>query len=54
MSMIFKDLNFVKVYMDDILIHSNSITEHKNHVISVLETLINNNISINFEKTIFL
>ncbi|KAG0437868.1 Transposon Tf2-6 polyprotein [Dictyocoela muelleri] len=47
------DLSFVKVYMDDILIHSNSEEEHYNHVKYILQILKEHGASVNFEKSQF-
>ncbi|KAG0441967.1 Polyprotein P3 [Dictyocoela muelleri] len=49
----FSDLNFVKIYIDDILIHSKTLYEHFLHVKAVLYILHNNGASINFEKSSF-
>ncbi len=53
-SKILSDMSFVRVFLDDILIFSQSITEHKTHLIMVLDKLKENNISINFSKSNFL
>ena len=44
-------LNFVKIYLDDILIHSSSVEEHEEHIKTVLQILEENMVSINWEKT---
>ncbi|MEG0362118.1 MAG: reverse transcriptase domain-containing protein [Longicatena sp.] len=46
-------LRFVRIFLDDILIFSNDINEHLNHMEEVLKILENNNISINFNKSNF-
>ncbi|KAF9760626.1 Retrovirus-related Pol polyprotein from transposon [Nosema granulosis] len=48
------DLNFVKVFVDDILIYSRSAEEHANHIEQVLKRLHNEGISINFDKSSFM
>lgn len=47
----FSGLPFVKCYLDDILIHSSSLDEHKEHVKSVLKELKEKNLTINIEKS---
>lgn len=54
MNKIFEDLNFVKIFLDDILIYSNSIEEHSLHLETILNRCKLNDISINFEKSNFL
>ncbi|KAG0420471.1 Transposon Ty3-G Gag-Pol polyprotein, partial [Dictyocoela roeselum] len=51
MMKILGDLEFVKIYMDDILIHSESEASHYEHLKIVLERLLNAGASINFEKS---
>ena len=53
-SNIFKFFDFVKVYLDDILVHSTSVDEHYLHLRQVLKVLKNNGLSINFTKSNFL
>ncbi|KAF9761135.1 Transposon Tf2-9 polyprotein [Nosema granulosis] len=48
------DLNFVKVFVDDILIYSQTPEEHLEHINAVLSRLSNEGISINFEKSSFM
>lgn len=45
------DMPFVKIFLDDILISSESIKQHTLHVKRVLEKLWEHNIAINWEKT---
>ena len=45
--------NFVISYIDDILIYSNSLEEHHDHVKKVLRKLLENNIYITLEKCEF-
>lgn len=53
MNEIFEEEDYVKVYIDDILIHSKNKEEHENQVKKVLKKLHSKGISINFEKSIF-
>ena len=46
-------LEYVKVYLDDILIHSKTIDEHADHLENVFSILRNNTAEINFEKSSF-
>ena len=46
-------LKFVKVYLDDILVHSKTITEHKEHLKTVFKILKDNTAEINFDKSKF-
>ncbi|KAF9762014.1 Retrovirus-related Pol polyprotein from transposon [Nosema granulosis] len=48
------NLNFVKVFVDDILIFSKSPEEHVEHIETVLSTLNREGVSINFEKSSFM
>ncbi|KAG0438226.1 Retrovirus-related Pol polyprotein from transposon 17.6 [Dictyocoela muelleri] len=50
---IFEDIKFVKIYLDDLLIHTKNENEHLDHLKTVLEILRKQNISINFEKSKF-
>ena len=45
--------NFVISYIDDILIYSNSLEEHHEHVSKVLEKLLENNLYVKLEKCEF-
>lgn len=40
-------------YLDDLLIHSNTLLEHLQHLKNIFKICLNWNISINFEKFIF-
>jgi hypothetical protein len=53
MNEIFSDLDFVKIYLDDILIHSNSDEEHLEHLSETLKRIKQNNITINAKKSNF-
>lgn len=46
--------DFVKIFLDDILIHSPNYNEHVKHLTEILLTLKGNNIAINFDKSRFL
>ncbi|KAF9761644.1 Transposon Tf2-9 polyprotein [Nosema granulosis] len=48
------DLNFVKVFVDDILIYSKTPEEHSLHIEKVLQRLHTEGISINFDKSSFM
>ncbi|ORD92948.1 YI31B [Hepatospora eriocheir] len=50
MQQILNGLDFVKVYLDYILIHSENINNHIQHCKIVLERLKNHNVKINFDK----
>ena len=54
MSSLFGHLNFVKVYLDDILIFSLDLKAHLSHLIKVFKIITLNKISINFAKSNFL
>lgn len=47
------DLDFVKVYLDDITIHSKSFEEHLKHVEIVLKRLSDVRLKINHEKCVW-
>ncbi|KAG0440724.1 Retrovirus-related Pol polyprotein from transposon [Dictyocoela muelleri] len=53
MNLIFSDLKQVKVYMDDLLIHSSDEKTHLNDINLVLKILFDSNISVNFDKSVF-
>ncbi|KAG0435690.1 Transposon Tf2-9 polyprotein, partial [Dictyocoela muelleri] len=53
MDMLFSSLTYVKVYLDDIIIHSENIGKHEQHLENVLSIINNNNIKINIEKSEF-
>ncbi|KAG0420639.1 Transposon Tf2-6 polyprotein [Dictyocoela roeselum] len=53
MKYILDGLEYVKIYMDDILIHSKDIEFHYEHLKSVLNKLLEAGASINFEKSVF-
>lgn len=44
---------FVFVYLDDILIYSKSLSEHRNHVCQVLQRLLENKLYVKAEKCHF-
>lgn len=50
---IFKGLNFVTCYIDDILIASSSPREHLEHIKVILQRLSDNGLSINLSKCVF-
>lgn len=54
MQIIFGALPFVKVYIDDIIIHSASLEEHLAHVRLVFDTLKKFNLKLNAEKCVWL
>jgi putative transposase len=53
MQNIFREVEYVKVFLDDIFIHSPNEEQHSIHVQNVLKILNNQNASINFEKSSF-
>lgn len=50
---LFSTLTYVKVLLDDVLISSSSMKEHKTHLRKVLDILQKAKASINFEKLSF-
>lgn len=46
-------LNYLKIFLDDILIHSSNEEDHVKHVKTIIDILHVNEISINFEKSSF-
>ncbi|KRH91864.1 putative LTR transposable element, partial [Pseudoloma neurophilia] len=50
---ILSKFNYVKVFIDDILIYSKNINEHYEHLNTILKHLLENNVSINPEKCHF-
>ncbi len=53
MMMLFRECDFVNVYLDDLLIASKTFKDHYEHVNKVLTILETENISINFKKSSF-
>jgi hypothetical protein len=53
MDTIFKDLPFAFVYVDDLLVASRNIEEHKSHLSIVLQRLSKYNLRINIQKCLF-
>ena len=53
MDSIFRDLPFVFVYIDDILIASKNLDEHKIHLETVIQRLCNNKLHVALEKCVF-
>ncbi len=51
---ILNGLDFVKIYLDDILIHSKTMEDHEHHIKIVLNKLKEANVKINFDKSSFL
>jgi hypothetical protein len=49
----FKNLPYVTVFLDDLLIALEDTESHKEHLKTVLEIFKKNNISVNFEKSFF-
>ena len=49
-----KDLDFLTVYVDDILIASRTFSEHLEHLEYVLDKLQNGGLTVNWEKSKFL
>ncbi|KAG0424098.1 Retrovirus-related Pol polyprotein from transposon gypsy [Dictyocoela muelleri] len=50
---IMSGFNFVKVYIDDLIIFSKCEKDHYKHVKSVLIMLYDNHVSVNFDKSEF-
>lgn len=53
MNSLLSHLDFVFVYLDDILIASTSLDEHKKHLAEVLKILTSHSVQISFEKCLF-
>lgn len=53
MNRLLGNMGFIKIYLDDILIHSKNKDEHYKHLEEVLNILKYNNVSINLEKSTF-
>lgn len=53
MSHLFRNCPFVKVYMDDIIVHSSSFREHVHHIALVIEILNDANLKLNPDKCFF-
>ena len=54
MSRLFGHLDYVKVYLDDLLIHSNTLEKHLIHLKEIFKIIDIHKISINFEKSNFM
>jgi hypothetical protein len=50
MSKIFRDMKFVGVYMDDIIVFSRRLDDHKQHLHAVKQTLHDHNLQLNDKK----
>ena len=48
---VLRSYNFAKIYINDIIIYSKSLSEHFEHLRKIFEILKNNNISMNSKKT---
>lgn len=53
MSRIFGEFDYVKIYLDNLLIHSKIYNEHRKNIENVLDLWYKLNISINHEKSTF-
>ena len=53
MASILGHLDYVAVYIDDIVIHSKTVHEHRSHVTGVIRILTENKLRINFDKSVF-
>lgn len=51
MSDLLEDLNYMLIYLDDILIMSKTMEEHLEHVKKVLQRLKKNNLTVNRKKS---
>lgn len=54
MQRLFDKFNFVKIFLDDLLSHSDSLSTHKEHLEKILKIFNRNKIKINFEKSNFM
>ncbi|KAG0436691.1 Retrovirus-related Pol polyprotein from transposon 17.6 [Dictyocoela muelleri] len=48
------EYDFVKIFLDDILIHSRDFESHTKYLTTILKIFKNNNVAINFDKSRFL
>ncbi|KAG0441050.1 Retrovirus-related Pol polyprotein from transposon 17.6 [Dictyocoela muelleri] len=53
MQNILGDLEYVKIYLDDVLVHSKKLNEHHIHLKEVVKKLNNSGMSINLNKSEF-
>ncbi|KAG0439402.1 Retrovirus-related Pol polyprotein from transposon [Dictyocoela muelleri] len=53
MDSLFSNLNFVKVYLEDLVIYSRNQKEHDTHLETVFRIINDNNLKINFDKSQF-
>ncbi|KAG0439275.1 hypothetical protein DMUE_2549 [Dictyocoela muelleri] len=53
MKKIFSDLECVKIYLDDILVHSKTLEDHLIHLKNVFQRIKSYGMSVNFEKSNF-
>ncbi|KAG0438590.1 Retrovirus-related Pol polyprotein from transposon opus [Dictyocoela muelleri] len=53
MTKIFSDLAFVKIYLDDILVHSKTLEDHLTHLQHVFQCIKYYGVSVNFENSNF-
>ena len=53
MNKILTELDYYKVFLNDILIHLKNVGEHKRHLKEVFQGMYSNNISINKDKSAF-
>ena len=45
MDLIFRDLEYVKCYIDDVVVHSRSMEEHANHLVHIIDTIARHGLS---------
>lgn len=50
---IFKEFSYVKTFLDDILVFSNTEAEHLQHLETVINKIISSNLAVNVEKSHF-
>ncbi|ORD99985.1 YI31B [Hepatospora eriocheir] len=50
---IFEEIEFVRIFIDDVLIFSKSFDEHIRHLEKLLNLMFKSNLSVNFIKSVF-
>ena len=53
MQLLFGDKQYIEIYLDDLTIHSQSLTEHLEHILTTLRIFQNANLKLNGEKCVW-